>query len=324
MGQTDHLPIGRSGMARFLTAQTKFGTKEGAPHAAMNSLRKIDWLRLQEFLLRLHTVSSLSELPATILGGLREVIPYDSASLQDDRGGLREIPWLYEEEPWQPDVSPIEELGVRVMSHWAPEFTSMRDAFFAASAERHPHSAYYRQTGDGTARRLSEIVSMSALRKTLFFNEISRKNRLVRQLTIYMPASPAHTVMVALCRETPDFSERDCSLLELLRPHIASAWQSAWQRSRNQAEVRRLLARRLPRTDPTEMSAALQQDLALTPREAEVLGWVAQGKTNGEIAIILGLAAGTVKFYVERILGKLGCETRTAAARIALEAMAGN
>jgi DNA-binding CsgD family transcriptional regulator len=290
----------------------------------MNSLRKNDWLRLQEFLLRLHTTSSLAELPARILDGLREVIPYDSGSFQDDRGGLREIPWLYEEESWQPDTAPDAELGVRVMSHWTPEFTSMREAFFAASAEHHPHSTYYRQTGDGAARRLSEIISTSALRKTVFFNEISAKNRLVRQLTIYMPAPPVHTVMVALCRETPDFSERDRSILELLRPHIAGAWGSAWERQRNQTELRRLLGRRRPRTDPAELCAALRQDLPLTPREAEVLSWVAQGKTNGEIAIILGLAPGTVKFYVERILGKLGCETRTAAARVALEAITGS
>ncbi len=50
--------------------------------------------------------------------------------------------------------------------------------------------------------------------------------------------------------------------------------------------------------------------------------FLAQGKTNGEIATILGLAPGTVKFYVERILAKLGCETRTAAARAVFEAIA--
>lgn len=130
--------------------------------------------------------------------------------------------------------------------------------------------------------------------------------------------------MVALCRETPDFSERDNSLFELLRPHIASAWRLAWERERNRAELRRLAARRVPTTDVAEVSAAIRQHFALTPREAEVLSWVTQGKTNGEIAIILGLAAGTVKFYVERILAKLGCETRTAAARTALEVMVRN
>ncbi len=55
----------------------------------------------------------------------------------------------------------------------------------------------------------------------------------------------------------------------------------------------------------------------LTPRETEVLAWLAEGKSNGEIAAILGLAAGTVKLHVQRILDKLGVENRTAAAATA-------
>jgi DNA-binding CsgD family transcriptional regulator len=55
----------------------------------------------------------------------------------------------------------------------------------------------------------------------------------------------------------------------------------------------------------------------LTPRENEVLEWITEGKSNSEIAAILGLAAGTVKLHVERILAKLGVENRTAAAMTA-------
>lgn len=55
---------------------------------------------------------------------------------------------------------------------------------------------------------------------------------------------------------------------------------------------------------------------SLTPREREVLRWVAEGKANAEIAVILGLTPGTVKLHVERILTKLGVENRTAAALI--------
>ena len=58
--------------------------------------------------------------------------------------------------------------------------------------------------------------------------------------------------------------------------------------------------------------------LGLTSREAEVLHWIAQGKTNGEIATILGTQTGTVKKHVEHIFEKLGVETRTAAATVAL------
>ena len=59
--------------------------------------------------------------------------------------------------------------------------------------------------------------------------------------------------------------------------------------------------------------------LNLTPREAEVLFWISQGKSNHDIGVILGAKTGTVCKHVEHILGKLNVENRTAAAVIALE-----
>ena len=58
--------------------------------------------------------------------------------------------------------------------------------------------------------------------------------------------------------------------------------------------------------------------LGLTRREAEVLAWVVQGKTNPEIATILGTRRRTVSKQLERIHQKLGVETRTAAAMLAV------
>ncbi len=63
----------------------------------------------------------------------------------------------------------------------------------------------------------------------------------------------------------------------------------------------------------------LEKKLGLTPRVAETLLWVAQGKTNGEIAVILGNSESTVKKHVLEIFEKLGVETRTAASLRALE-----
>jgi DNA-binding NarL/FixJ family response regulator len=65
----------------------------------------------------------------------------------------------------------------------------------------------------------------------------------------------------------------------------------------------------------------LETALDLTPRVAEVLLWLAQGKTNGEIAIILGNSEATVKKHVLEIFAKLGVETRTAASLRALEVL---
>jgi DNA-binding NarL/FixJ family response regulator len=59
-------------------------------------------------------------------------------------------------------------------------------------------------------------------------------------------------------------------------------------------------------------------EVALTPREVEVLGLVARGLGNKEVGDILGTAPGTVKAHVQSILSKLGARDRTHAVTIAL------
>jgi DNA-binding response OmpR family regulator/DNA-binding CsgD family transcriptional regulator len=63
---------------------------------------------------------------------------------------------------------------------------------------------------------------------------------------------------------------------------------------------------------------AMSLAFSLTPREAEVLYWVVKGKINRDIADILGASPATVKKHLERVFAKLGVETRTAAAGMAL------
>ncbi len=70
-------------------------------------------------------------------------------------------------------------------------------------------------------------------------------------------------------------------------------------------------------TDP--LAALLP--LGLTRREAEVLRWITEGKTNPEIGLILGISELTVKKHVENLLHKLGVPTRTAAVALAIEKM---
>jgi DNA-binding response OmpR family regulator/DNA-binding CsgD family transcriptional regulator len=63
---------------------------------------------------------------------------------------------------------------------------------------------------------------------------------------------------------------------------------------------------------------AMSLSFKLTAREAEVLYWVVKGKINRDIADILGASPATVKKHLERIFVKLGVETRTAAAGMAM------
>jgi DNA-binding response OmpR family regulator len=68
----------------------------------------------------------------------------------------------------------------------------------------------------------------------------------------------------------------------------------------------------------TAVIEAMSLSFKLTAREAEVLYWVVKGKINRDIADILGASPATVKKHLERVFAKLGVETRTAAAGMAM------
>lgn len=71
-------------------------------------------------------------------------------------------------------------------------------------------------------------------------------------------------------------------------------------------------------TEVTQQLTGFFPEVALTPREVEVLTLVARGFGNKEVADILGTAAGTVKAHVQSILSKLDANDRTHAVTIAL------
>lgn len=73
---------------------------------------------------------------------------------------------------------------------------------------------------------------------------------------------------------------------------------------------------------PPEVAERLSEyfpQIALTPREVEVLSFVAKGLANKDIATHLGTASGTIKMHVQNIIGKLGAADRTHAVTIALQ-----
>ena len=77
---------------------------------------------------------------------------------------------------------------------------------------------------------------------------------------------------------------------------------------------------RLAKDSGTETPPEFSSELGLTAREGEVLSWLSKGKTNRDIAQILGLSPRTVDKHLEQIYSKLGVENRTAAAAIAVNA----
>lgn len=103
-------------------------------------------------------------------------------------------------------------------------------------------------------------------------------------------------------------------LLAAIRARLAREAAREGELDAKVAEARRFL----PNFDSP---APLEQKLGLTPREAEVLLWVAQGKSNGDIAIICGAAEKTIKRHLTHVFEKLGVEGRNAASLRALEVL---
>lgn len=69
--------------------------------------------------------------------------------------------------------------------------------------------------------------------------------------------------------------------------------------------------------------ALLEESLAITSREAEVLLWLAHGKTNREIAEILQMSPRTVNKHLEQMYPKIGADNRTIAASLAIQTILG-
>jgi DNA-binding NarL/FixJ family response regulator len=95
---------------------------------------------------------------------------------------------------------------------------------------------------------------------------------------------------------------------------LATAIRARLRRAEHSAAAPGRKAQRIGEAKPEEL-----ESLGLTPREAEVLFWVSRGKTNDEIATVLGIGLTTVKKHLESTYSKLGVENRTTAAAMALE-----
>lgn len=78
---------------------------------------------------------------------------------------------------------------------------------------------------------------------------------------------------------------------------------------------------RLVEGEAGDDQSTLKRKLMLTVREAEVLLWIARGKSNRDIADILSLSPRTVNKHLEQIYAKLGVENRTSAAALAMQTL---
>jgi DNA-binding NarL/FixJ family response regulator len=83
------------------------------------------------------------------------------------------------------------------------------------------------------------------------------------------------------------------------------------------ARVKRSLRRAVPRANANGNGHSREDDAGLSPREREILGLLAEGRTQGQIATELVISSKTVATHIQHILSKLGVHTRAQAVAIA-------
>lgn len=178
--------------------------------------------------------------------------------------------------------------------------TPEMERFSEEALLEHPFPHYFVRTGDWTALLLSDFQTAHQFRQTRVYQRFYRLVDVDRLLGLPASFGPQTVGGISLGKKNGNFTERDRTMLNLLRPHIELAHRNtAW------------LARRpVDQRQPPKFK--------LTPRESEIARWIAAGKTNPEIAIILQANVRTVEKHVERILHKFRVENRTAVAALLL------
>jgi DNA-binding CsgD family transcriptional regulator len=177
-------------------------------------------------------------------------------------------------------VDLVEVIGV------PPSATAER-AFHTLGWQNPMHCRLHAQ-GDRVLR-LSDMLSRRQRSRLEYQDAVWNPHGIDDALRTWLPAPPGRARSIYLERSGKNYTDRERTLLQLLRPHLA--------RMRLNAESRR----------------GVDASLGLSPREAEVLGWVARGRTNAEIAAVLFISPQTVRKHLEHIYEKLNVRNRTAA-----------
>ena len=120
----------------------------------------------------------------------------------------------------------------------AMAMTYPREAMFAEAPEalarnlgEHPLVNYYAQTGELRALLMSDFLSERQFRRTALYDELFRPAETDYLLSVVLPMPPGLVVGFSLHRRTPDFSERDRELVDLLQPHLAHGYERSLLRS---------------------------------------------------------------------------------------------
>ena len=216
-------------------------------------------------------------LPLSLLADLKGQIRCDLLGFAGFDSGRQDI-WFFEDVP-DPGHGVVEDSDAL---HWQDYWDCQP-------------CSYPDRTGD--LRHIVKITDFYSSRQwhsTGMYCDIYRPWGFEHDLMLTLPPTPSpacgpgRTLRLFFYRGPgADFSERDRALLVLLRPHLYQAYLDAERRRHPVPQ--------------------------LTARHWDLLGLLAAGHTNAQIARRLGISEGTVRTHLENLYGRLNVSSRTAA-----------
>ena len=149
--------------------------------------------------------------------------------------------------------------------------------------------------------RISDLLPARDFRDSPLYDEYYRAVGIDYVMALPVHVAGKELVSFVFNRHDRDFSERDRACAEAIRPHLGDLYRM----------TRAIDGARAAWGVPSARRCT--QEASLTPREQDVLRWLASGKTDKDIGAILGISPRTIHKHLQRIYDKLGVETRTAA-----------
>jgi DNA-binding CsgD family transcriptional regulator len=171
---------------------------------------------------------------------------------------------------------------------------------FAELVDENPLYQRWLRTRDGRAYRFCDVTTREELEATRLYREVYAPLGINHQIALTLPARSDRVLALVLHRTDRDFTDAERNFLNRARPFLIQAYRNAIAYSniaRGASEVLR---------------AALVAH-GLTAREADVLGLVALGGSNRDVATRLGVSDRTVQKHLEHAFRKLHVTTRSAA-----------
>lgn len=152
-------------------------------------------------------------------------------------------------------------------------------------------------------QHITDVTSKTDWLNNAFYCEVFKQDGLEGHIKMEVFGNRDRFTSINILRSNQTFSREDIELLKGLYPHFLQAYQHA-----HLVERAGLITIESEGREPPHIK--------LSPREAEILDWVAAGKSNDDIACILKISLNTVKTHLKRIFMKLGVENRMTAVAI--------